>query len=96
MEAIRQERGALRRCCHRLFHGLGVALLLRGTYSPYGDGWNSQFEIPVVFQSGVPSPVFVKGVAAGLAFEYTALEDPNAATSADRFGKIVVQDEVVV
>lgn len=73
-----------------------VALLLRGTYSPYGTGWNSQFQIPRAFQSGVPSPVFVKGVPAALAFEYTALEDPNAATSADRFGKILVQDENVV
>lgn len=69
-----------------------VALLIRGTFSAYGDTWNTQFEIPNCFQTGSPEPVFQKGVPAGLAFEYTAIEDPLAATSADRFGRLVKQD----
>ncbi len=69
-----------------------VALLIRGLFSAYGDTWNTQFQIPNCFQTGDPQPVFVKGVPAALAFEYTAIEDPLAATSADRFGKLVMQD----
>ncbi len=78
-----------------LYRGVGVsqvALLIRGTFSAYGDTWNTQFQIPNCFQTGSPEPVFQKGVPAGLAFEYTAIEDPLAATAGDRFGKLVVQD----
>ena len=78
-----------------IYRGFGVsqvALLIRGTFSAYGDSWNSQFEIPNCYQTGSPEPVFQKGVPAALAFQYTAIEDPLAATSADRFGRIVVQD----
>ncbi len=78
-----------------LYRGVGVsqvALLIRGTFSAYGDTWNSQFQIPNCFQTGSPEPIFRKGVPAALAFEYTAIEDPLAATSGDRFGKLVVQD----
>lgn len=67
------------------------ALLVRGP-SSYGDGWNSQYQVPVCYQSANPAPVFSKGGAAGLSCEFTALEDPNAATEADKFGKLVVQD----
>lgn len=66
------------------------ALLARGD-SPEGAGWNMQYEVPVVFRDGSPSPVFNKSEPAGLAFEFTALEDPNAATTADRFGRLIVQ-----
>ncbi len=69
-----------------------IALLIRGTFSAYGDTWNSQFQIPNCFQTGSPEPVFRKGVPAALAFEFTAIEDPLAATAADRFGKLVMQD----
>ena len=68
------------------------ALLVRGKVSPYGDGWNMQYQVPVVFQTGTPEPVFQKGSPAGLALEFTAIEDPNAATPEDRFGEIVVQN----
>ena len=72
------------------------ALLVRGTFSAYGDAMNAQWEIPACFQTGNPEPVFQKGVPAGLAFEFTAIEDPNAATASDRFGRIVMQDAAVV
>ncbi len=69
-----------------------VALLIRGLFSAYGATWNTQFQIPNCFQTGNPEPVFQKGTPAALAFEYTAIEDPLAATSADRFGTLVMQD----
>ncbi len=69
------------------------ALLIRGEdASPYGESYNLQYEIPVVYQSANPSPVFTKGESADLAFEFTALEDENAATDAERFGQIIAQD----
>lgn len=68
------------------------ALLVRGKVSPYGDGWNTQYEVPVVFQTGTPELVFQKGTPAGLALEFTAIEDPNVSAPADRFGQIVEQN----
>jgi hypothetical protein len=67
------------------------ALLAKGP-SPYGDNWNAQYQVPRVLQNGNPAPVFTKGEAAGLACEFVALEDANAATEAERFGKLVAQD----
>ncbi len=78
-----------------LYRGTGVgqvALLIRGEFSAYGDSMVTQFQIPNCYQTGSPEPVFVKGVPAALAFEYTAIEDPLAATADDRFGKLVMQD----
>lgn len=69
------------------------ALLIRGeNASPYGESYNFQYEIPVVYQSGNPAPVFQKADSASLSFEFTALEDTNAATAAERFGRVVAQD----
>ncbi len=82
-----------------MYRGASVsqfAILVRGLVSPYGDDWNTQFEVPVAFQTGSPETVFQKGIPVGLAFEFTAIEDPNAATAADRFGKIVIQNAAVV
>jgi hypothetical protein len=68
------------------------ALLVRGK-SPYDDvNWNLQLQIPVVAVTSSPNPIFVKGVPAGLEIEFTAIEDPNAASEALRFGSIVAQD----
>jgi hypothetical protein len=77
----------------KLYRGVQVetmALLVRGVASAYGDGWNAQYEIPVCYQSGDAEPVFTKGEPAGVALEFTALED-NAATPDMRFGRIVMQ-----
>jgi hypothetical protein len=78
----------------KLYRGVNVdavALLVRGDVSAYGDGMQSQYEIPACFQSGSPEPVFTKGEPAGLALEYTALEDPDAATPDARFGRLLMQ-----
>ena len=73
-----------------------LALLVRGDVSAYGAGWTSQYEVPVCYQSGAPEPVHRKGQPAGLALEFTALEDP-AATSADqRFGRLIVQHQAAL
>lgn len=77
-----------------LRQGLDVstfALLVKGA-SPYGDSWNMQYQVPIAYQSANPAPVFNKGDAAGLALEFTAIEDPAAGTAAERFGKLVAQD----
>jgi hypothetical protein len=77
-----------------LRQGLSVstfAMLVRGP-SSYGDSWNSQYQIPRVFQNANPTLVFSKGEAAGLSCEFVALEDALAATDAERFGKLVIQD----
>jgi hypothetical protein len=67
------------------------ALLIKGP-SPYGDGWNLQYEIPRAVHSGEPEVVFQKGEPAGLLFEFMALEDPAAASDNLRFGRIVAQN----
>lgn len=78
-----------------MFRGAEIsqfAILIRGDFSPYGDDWNTQYEIPVMFQTGSPEVVYQKGTPVGLAFEFTAIGDPNAATPANRFGRIVQQN----
>lgn len=78
----------------KLYRGASVtlhALLIRGAASAYGDGWSSQYQIPVCFQSGDAEPVFTKGEPAGIALEFTALEDPDAASADLRFGQIIMQ-----
>lgn len=70
-----------------------MALMIRGIgASPYGAAYNLQYEIPVVYQSGNPAPVFTKGESADLAFEFTALEDTAAADTTHGFGQIVAGD----
>lgn len=66
------------------------AFLLR-IPSAYGDGWDGQFEIPRVYQSESPSPAFTKDGKAGLAVMFSALEDTDAATDAERFGRLIMQ-----
>lgn len=68
------------------------ALLARGR-SAYGDNYAAQYQVPRCYQSGSPNPVYRKGVPAGLALEFTALEDLNAATEQERFGSIIMQHQ---
>lgn len=78
----------------KLYRGVNVtlySLLIRGVASAYGDGWNAQYQIPVCYQSGDAEPVFTKGEPAGLALEFAALEDPDAATADLRFGQLIMQ-----
>jgi len=67
------------------------AMICKGV-SPYGDGWYMQYQIPIVYQGANPAPVYNKSDAAGLACTWEAIEDPNAGTEAERFGKLVAQD----
>lgn len=66
------------------------ALIARGTLSAYGDGWAAQYQIPRVFQSANPKPLFKLGKPAGLAFEFTALADLTVPVT-ERFGSIIHQ-----
>lgn len=68
-----------------------IALLIRGP-SPYDDSLALQYEVPIAVQSGEPEVVSQKGEAAALALQFTALEDPNAASEDERFGRIVADD----
>ena len=70
-----------------------MALMLRSGVSPYGDAMSMQYELPNCFQSGNPQPAFRKGEPAGLEFEFTGLKDPNAATEAESFGRLVIQHQ---
>jgi hypothetical protein len=67
------------------------AILVRGGVSPYGDGWNLQYEVPIAFQTGEPEVVYRKDEPAGLALEWTAIIDPSAASADERFGRLVAQ-----
>ncbi len=71
------------------------ALLVRGV-SAYNEAMAAQYEVPRCFQSGNPEPVFRKGVPAGLAMVFDALEDPGAASEAERFGRLVQQHQVAL
>lgn len=69
------------------------ALLIRSSVSPYGDGLNMQYEIPVAAQTGSPSVTLSKpGEPAGLDLEWMALVDPNATDETERFGRLVAAD----
>ncbi|MDP3720767.1 MAG: hypothetical protein Q8T13_23645 [Acidobacteriota bacterium] len=69
------------------------SLIARGP-SPYGDDFAMQYEVPVCIQTGNPEPVKKKDQAAALALQFEALEDPNATSDDERFGRIVAQDSV--
>ena len=78
----------------QLYRGVKVAmmaLLVRGTASAYGPDWKAQYEIPVCYQAGDADPVFTKGEPAGLALEFATVEDNDAATPEQRFGRLVMQ-----
>ena len=71
---------------------VAYALLARGG-SAYGDAFVGQYEVPVCFQSGSPKVLFKKGKPAGLELEFTALENPAAASSLERFGRLIMQHQ---
>lgn len=72
------------------------ALLIRGAVSPYGNGdvdWNMQYEVERAVQIGEPEVVYTKGGdPAGLALEWLCLEDPDAASEDERFGRLLAQN----
>lgn len=67
------------------------ALLARGK-SPAGDDFAAQYQVKRCHQAENPEPVYNKGSEpAGLAIQFGALEDPDAADERERFGKLVIQ-----
>lgn len=73
------------------------ALLVRGNVSPYGEDWNSQYEIPLAQQIGSPSVALSKpGEPAGLNLEFMTLVDTTAASEDERFGRLIAQDDDAV
>lgn len=58
-----------------------VALLLRTGMSPYGDAFNTQWEIKAAQLHGQPELVFVKDVPVALNFVYTVIKDPAGGVS---------------
>jgi len=68
------------------------ALLVRGP-SPYMADGAAQYEVPICVQTGNPEPVMKKGTPAGLALEFTALVDPDAASADEYFGRLVAQTD---
>lgn len=69
------------------------ALLARGL-SPADNDLHAQYQIPYCYPGGEPEVQYQKGDPAGLAFEYTALADPEASSNEERFGKLVVATDV--
>jgi hypothetical protein len=81
-----------------LSRGLNVtefALLARGP-SPYDETMNMQFEVPRCFNSASPEMTFRKGVPAGVLLQYEALEDLNASSEDERFGRLIGQHQVAL
>lgn len=68
------------------------SLLARGA-SPYADDMIAQFEVPHCYQSGSPNSVFNKGVPVGLQLQWKALEDLEAASEDERFGRLLAQHQ---
>ncbi|MDZ4306982.1 hypothetical protein [Allopontixanthobacter sp.] len=69
------------------------ALIARGL-SPYDEAMAAQYEVPRCYDSGSAEPVYRKGQPAGLALELTALEDLEAASEDERFGRFVAQHQI--
>lgn len=65
------------------------ALLLRGP-SAYADAMNCQYQVPIVYQSASPKPVFSKKGPAGLDLEFAAIEDSS---SSYPFGQLIQQHQ---
>ncbi len=76
-----------------LYRGAKVneyAVLYRG-YSPYYDG-PAQYQVPRMIFGKVDSLKFEKGKNNPIPVTFEALEDLNAATANERFGKLIAQD----
>jgi hypothetical protein len=68
------------------------ALLIRVPASPEADGLAMQRQYPRVMETGSLEQIFNNdGEAVATKFVFTALEDPNASSDAERFGTWVVQ-----
>jgi len=71
------------------------AFLARGA-SPYADDMIAQFEVPHCYQSGSPNSTWNKGVPVGLQLQWKALEDLNATSEDERFGRLLAQHQTAL
>lgn len=68
-----------------------MALLVRGPSPLMGDGI-MQYCVPICMQTGSPTATMRRDGATALQLEWTSLVDPNAASTDERFGYVLVQD----
>lgn len=76
-----------------LYRGVQVnqlAMLIRGD-SPYMDAM-LQYELPATSQVGQPQVAFVKNDKSVMSLEWVVLEDQNAASDDELFGRLIAQD----
>lgn len=66
------------------------AALLRGP-SPYGAGWNLQYELPRAYLRAEAEVVYSKGEPAGLEITLVALEALSGAAD-EKFGRLIAQN----
>jgi hypothetical protein len=66
------------------------ALLFRGD-SPYGN-YPAQYELPRCYCDETGVLKYEKGKNVSIPITFKALEDLNAATEAERYGRLVAQD----
>jgi len=71
------------------------ALLFRGQ-SPYGAAYVGQFYVPYGYMDDDAEMEFTKDGEVLIPVKFEALEDPNAATEADRFGQVDYQTAVAL
>lgn len=71
------------------------ALLARGV-SAYNEAMAAQYEVPRCYQSANPNPVYRKGQGTGLLLTFDALEDLEAETDDERFGRIIMQHQAAL
>ena len=72
-----------------------MALLLRGI-SAYDAAMVAQYEVPRAVDAGSPQIKYSKGVPAGLAIEFMAMEDLAAAAVEERFGRLRSQHQAAL
>jgi hypothetical protein len=70
-----------------------MALLVRGP-SPYMEDGVMQWYVPICMQTGSGSVALKNGEAAGVALEFQALVDPQAASDDEVFGILECQTDV--
>ncbi|ALJ14267.1 hypothetical protein [Sphingopyxis macrogoltabida] len=66
------------------------AVLARGK-SAYDENMNAQYEVPRCYQDASPTVLHNKGVPAGLELAFEALEDDEAESDDERFGRLIMQ-----
>lgn len=66
------------------------ALLARGK-SAYDEAMAAQYEVPRCYQAASPTVLYNKGVPAGIELNFDALEDLDATSEFEQFGRLVMQ-----